>query len=1130
MCFCTVGARRDTNQQIAHAKKTNMSAQHFLRCLGQPVLFSPSGEAIRIRTKKHLALLVYLAIESRRSHRRDDLAEFLWPKAKISEARHSLSTALSLFRSRLGRDALECSRERIALKQGRLALDLDRLLAGDIAGDESTAPLEVTAFLDGFDIPDAAEFTLWKDGQQARLLPAIKQTLVALMDRCHRVGNFHQIEALADRMLALDDLSEEAIRAKMEARALSGDRITALRVFEEWRTKLAAELGAVPSELLEGMAMRLRQRGWERVADRPNPSALTDQRQHRPFVNRRNEYQVLYEAWKRTKQGLPGHLLILGDSGIGKTTLVQRFTTAVEFEGAAITRVQCYDLEQEIPYAAISALISGLLEQPGASATPPEALAELSRTVPDVRRRFPLIPPSVNSHGETARIRLTEAAIDLLLSIAEEHLVLLVIDDLHFADDASLAVLHLIMRRTRGQPVMVFFITRPGELPQSPHAVRLRESTATLGIQELNIHPLTDEDSQTLLLQLDPINQLQSGAFTRCAILRAAAGYPMVLELLVQDWHTNRERCLAISLNAMTEDLTSSETIIATYDQIIKRITWTLSPATTNGLNLAAILGQRLNDLNMYTLIGLEAHEIISGMTELISRCVLRDTNQKLEFANELIRNAAYINIPSPVRKKLHSQIADRLIQQEQKDNTELGLEIAWHCTRAGRRGEATPHLLHGADEALSRGAIHSAEYALTTAYPDLIGADRARAAMLLAEVLQEQGKWAESLQWLQEYANTPSDLYTTFTLQATHNLDKYTTEHITTSVRALMNIIRESPISSTQIKAARAATALLSDLRNPAVPIELLQCIDAVQDDQLPPQDLIPIIIARAMCLYYMNEKETTVAILEDAVRRMEFSGIVNSNLSSLFSGLGAIRCQEGNYTEALSCLLQAHDVATRIGNDPRRSNTAINVALCYGRLGEYQKQLEWADKASAASRRAFYGDDEIRIVYYAAMASAMLGNTESAKKLILDAEQFISDSLPDWQLQVWHLYKADILYMIGEHVAAVTVAKTGLRHPDLVLHCDAFAGLFSRWLALTTESPDDRRQAQVRISELRARAVQLDAIDRVEILCAEFHIRSKNLIENEKIEHQEYIRRELQKLPRAVTYQLEALGMFYP
>ena len=277
----------------------------------------------------------------------------------------------------------------------------------------------------------------------------IKDALVVLIDRCRRTGDSRQIERLADRMLALDELSEEAIRAKMEARAFAGDRLTALEFFEAWRTKLAEELQAVPSELVEGMAVRLRRRGWERTTMTNIPTVPTDQWRGRPFIGRTAEYRVLYEAWEAVKRGEPGHALVLGDSGVGKTTLVERLTTAAGLEGAAISRVQCYDLEREIPYSTVSSLTLGLLERPGASATSPQALAELSEPCRQYATAFPTIPLASDSQGESARIRLTEAFHEMLTTIAEEHPVILVVDDLHYADDVSLAVLHLVMRRAR---------------------------------------------------------------------------------------------------------------------------------------------------------------------------------------------------------------------------------------------------------------------------------------------------------------------------------------------------------------------------------------------------------------------------------------------------------------------------------------------------------------------------------------------------------------------------------------------------------------------------------------------------------------------------------------------------------
>src|SRR3954453_10509695 len=478
-----------------------MDSQRYLRCLGQPALFAATGEPIRFRTRKHLALLVYVAVENR-ALRRDRLAELLWPQVSVTEARHSLATALSILRPRLGIDALETSRDQVRLLPGNVSLDLEGLEAGDVLGTDVTSPLEVAAFLDGFDINDSAEFTHWKDRQQARLLPIIKDALLVLIDRCRRMGDTRQIEKLADRMLALDELSEEAIRAKMEARAFAGDRLTALEIFEAWKKKLAEELQAAPSDLVEGMAIRLRRRGWERTTLANIPNVPTDQWRGRPFIGRAAEYRVLYELWEGVRKGVPGHALVLGDSGVGKTTLVQRLTTAAGLEGAAISRVQCYDVEREIPYSTLSGLIIGLLDRPGVSATSPEALAELSRTVPQVRQHFADLPNPSDSQSEAARIRVSEAFLDMLTAIAEEHPVILVVDDLHLADDVSLAVLHLIMRRAQGTPIMVVMVARSGELSQSSQAMRFRESARPLTIREIDLQPLDSNESHEILESL----------------------------------------------------------------------------------------------------------------------------------------------------------------------------------------------------------------------------------------------------------------------------------------------------------------------------------------------------------------------------------------------------------------------------------------------------------------------------------------------------------------------------------------------------------------------------------------------------------------------------------------------------
>ena len=223
-----------------------MPAHYLLRCLGEPGLFTLGGRPVKLRTRKQLALLCYLAMEPR-PHTRDALADLLWPQAPQGEARHSLTVAMSGLRGKLGKEALEATADRIRLRPGVVEIDVDRLLRGEVLGGEFQEPLDVDGFLQAFEVPEALPFSHWRDAEHARLLPNVRDALVILIDSCRRTGDFRHIETLALRLLRFESLSEEGIRARMEARAFAGDRLTALRLFKDWKAALETQLGASPS-------------------------------------------------------------------------------------------------------------------------------------------------------------------------------------------------------------------------------------------------------------------------------------------------------------------------------------------------------------------------------------------------------------------------------------------------------------------------------------------------------------------------------------------------------------------------------------------------------------------------------------------------------------------------------------------------------------------------------------------------------------------------------------------------------------------------------------------------------------------------------------------------------------------
>ncbi len=1101
-----------------------MPARYFLRSLGEPALFTVAGRPAPLRTRKALALLVYLAVE-RRAHQRDVLSDLLWPKANRSDGRHSLANALSDVRRRLGSDAVESTPERVRLRDGALQLDLERLLAGDVLGSETAPPLSVDGFLEGLEFNDAVRFGHWRSAQQARLLPHIREALVRQIERCRRTGDFRGIEPLAERLQRFDDLSEEAVRALMEARAFAGDRLSALRVFETWKLELATQLGAAPSDLLEGMALRLRRRGWERPSSSDIPSVPTDHWRGQAFVGRAREYETLYESWEAAQRGDVAHRLVLGDSGIGKTTLVQRLLTAVGLEGATAARVQCHEIEREIPYAAISNLITQLIERPGSSAAPPDALAELAQSIPAVRRKFPVLPPPVESQGETARIRFTEATHALLTALAEEHPVVLALDDVHHCDDVSLAVLHLIIRHAVGEPFLVVFIARPGELHQSPQAARLRDAGFTLGIQHLEVPPLTEDESGELLTALVAERAMQPSATVRRALLRAAAGIPHVLELLVRDWERSGELSLALSIDAMTTEPGSGPDPEQAYRLLFERLLQVLDPIARNVLTLAAILGPRLNDPAMYTLADLTLGHTLLGFSELRAAHLLRDAGDGLEFSNELLRAHAYVATPAGLRRVLHSRIADRLLAEAAQGDDTLGLDIAWHCIRGGRQEEAIPHLLSGARQAIWRGAVHDAERRLASAMPMLVGEPRREASVTLALLLQEQGRWEESLHALRLHDDVPqscagklvasvANIYTTAGSQA--DLERNAEEALE-SMELVSN-------SDELLAVARFSNKVSNLLRDPHTCARLETALG--RRALLVPASLgvqHEVQLARIKLRYYSNKRDGLILDLRELARSANAATTANTLCTSIHVGLGALYIRNGQYQEAERCYLKALELARRLDSPSLTFSVLSNLTVCHSRLGAPGRVLEVAHRAELV-RQDLNPYCEVQLTYHKALALIALGRGQEVPQVIEQVGVRLGRGTAAWVDQAWGLSHTDLLYVQGEEDSAREVGWRVVGPSDGP-KISAYAGAVARIASWNLCIPDRRERARELIVQVRD-LDHLDALDVVETLGAELCLVRRDRDSEREQVVSEKLRAAAVCLPATTLEQLQMLG----
>jgi tetratricopeptide (TPR) repeat protein len=716
----------------------------------------------------------------------------------------------------------------------------------------------------------------------------------------------------------------------------------------------------------------------------------------------------------------------------------------------------------------------------------------------------------------------------MLSAIAEEHPVILVVDDLHLADDVSLAVLHLMMRKARTQPIMVLLIARPGELSQSPQAEKLRMAGGALVIKEMELIPLSDQESLQLLQSLIPDDQPRPSQTVQRALLRGAAGYPMVLELLVQDWQASGEQSLALSVDAMTTDPGGGGTPTV-YRDILDRITRSLDPTTRNVLNLASLLGQRLNDPSMFGLVDLSVGQTMSGLADLVNRRVLRDGARGLEFVNEMVRAAAYVGVPATVRRVLHGKIADHLVLEHDRGTSDLGLEIAWHCMRAGRSLEATPHLLRGAREAIRTGVPFGAERGLATALPSLTGSSRTEAMVLLAEALQEQSRWDESLCFLDqvvpEAGSRLADMAFVLTTRARRRAGHLGSAELAGLSATLLMFIETARHGTSRITAAVEAASVLDttnicDLAHP-----VLESISDIDEKGLSLEDNAHLLLARSMLFYRIKDFGSSMECIQEGVAMLKSCSASNSILAMLQMGVGAIFAKQGDYLPSIPAFQEAHQTAVRIGNDHIYLQASANLSLALTRLGEYEAAIWWAEQALASARTTITLTYRLQAARNCVLAHAMLGRTTSAERVLQQYEQVFIGEKTGGVAQAWRLYAADGLALLGKQKEAEAQGFLGTSGDNSRLQADYYVGSYARWVARSSLSYSSTAIGHERLDALLRNLSGYDAIDQAEILNAKAWLNAHTGVASTL--NPEEINTRLERLPAAVRDQLAQMEM---
>ncbi|MGD8806621.1 MAG: AAA family ATPase [Chloroflexota bacterium] len=528
-------------------------ASLVIRLLGTPEI-QFGEQPLSFRTRKVLALLVYLVME-RGMHSRESLMALLWPESPASSAAASLRVTLSRLRK-----GLDTAGDVIISEGGHIGFDADYAMDLDLewlatAAQPETAPddlepiltLDRGEFLEGFALPDAPEFDTWAEIQRQIRQRQLETVYDRLSQHLLATRNNAAAVETAARWVARAPLSEQAYRRLMAAQALNGQRSAALQTYEQLRTTLQQELGLEPGRETAVLADNI-SRG--RVGeDRSGPASGESSRltgapgRHLllPLVGRSEEHSQLVAAFGRTSQEGAQVVAVLGAAGSGKTRLVSAFQEWVSLEspGAEFWQGRAFETGGRLAYQPVVEALRLRVEQVNAPEDLLEDvwLAELSQLMPELRARYPDLPPPLTGDANFVRARLFEAVANLGDALAHRRPAVFVLDDMQWADADTLDLVHYLARRWAelDAPIMVLLTIR-----QEAYAANasLREWLAKLGrdvtLSRLLLDSLNGAAVQELVEHLSsrPVDEEATTAFSAW-LWAETRGLPFFIEALL---------------------------------------------------------------------------------------------------------------------------------------------------------------------------------------------------------------------------------------------------------------------------------------------------------------------------------------------------------------------------------------------------------------------------------------------------------------------------------------------------------------------------------------------------------------------------------------------------------------------
>lgn len=635
-----------------------------------------NDEKVIFPFKKVEALFYYL-LENKEATR-DELVALLWPEEQEEIAKKNLRNAIYNIKKVFNRDIVISPQKHFVKLNEKINLMLD--IECFSSNDFSDIEVYSGEFLQGFFVKQSEEFEQWVNITREKYKELYIKKLNNKIEEKQKKADMDSLEKYIKLLISVDEYNEEASRMLMRVYSKKGAFNKAIDIYNRLIEKLENELGITPDarsiELLEEI---LDSRKTKLFKDKSEQVEFFYGREEELNLLKRNFTDFICNNQSKSA-------LILGEAGIGKSRLKDKFIETIKDKDVYVLQAYCYQAEEKYalkPWNTIFSDISTIISKEGIDV--PELWANIiSHIFPMLSNQDNNVDINLTENIDTLKFKVAEEAIFEILKIVSYKVKLvLVIEDLQWIDEMSLSLLNSFLLHSYGNNL--FFIGTCREEENKSLQDFITSMVKYNKIDKIIIERFTKQDTINLIKVVLPDYHPIKGLYDK--IYKETDGNTF---FLMEFLNSIRDKAPINIMSSKMQDILKSRFLGISEEQ--KKL-----------LNMVSLFFDEAPLELLTEISGKEDLYIVDTLQELQDRCILKeDENQgkiTFKFTHIKLREFIYLNQSSARRKILHNKVAYILERSLKKDFTDILIysKLIYHFISSGDKYSALKYSIKNA-------------------------------------------------------------------------------------------------------------------------------------------------------------------------------------------------------------------------------------------------------------------------------------------------------------------------------------------------------------------------------------------------------------------------------------------------